>query len=184
MRIRVDEIPESGRTLRFHWDQEKLSQFVPPDDPFQLKLVHPVNVVLTVNRRTDHIRIEGRIEGELEVMCHRCLKPFAYPLNEAVDVYLIEEDKAAEMDEKELESDELQYEFFDGEVIEVDQLVAEQIFLALPVKVLCSEDCKGICPGCGASLNEEECRCKADDKASPFAKLNALREKLPGSDED
>lgn len=184
MRIRVDEIPESGRTLRFHWDQEKLSQFVPPDDPFQLKLVHSVNVVLTVNRRTDHIRIEGRIEGELEVMCHRCLKPFSYPLNEAVDVYLIEEDKAAEMDEKELESDELQYEFFDGEVIEVDQLVAEQIFLALPVKVLCSEDCKGICPGCGASLNEEECRCKADDKASPFAKLNALREKLPGSDED
>lgn len=183
MRIRVDEIPESGRTLRFHWDQEKLSQFVPPDDPFQLKLLHPVNVVLTVNRRIDHIRIEGNIAGELEVACHRCLKAFPFPLNETVDVYLIEEDKAAEVEEEELEDDKLVYEFYDGEVIEIDQLVAEQIFLALPVKVLCSEDCKGICPGCGASLNEEECRCKTDDRASPFAKLGSLREKLPGSED-
>ena len=77
--------------------------------------------------------------------------------------------------------EDLAYEFFDGEVIEIDQLVAEQIFLTLPVKVLCSEECKGLCPGCGANLNDEACRCKVDDRKSPFAKLVAIKTGLPES---
>ncbi len=75
------------------------------------------------------------------------------------------------------------YEFFDGEVVEVDQLVAEQIFLALPVKVLCTDNCKGICPGCGANLNEEACRCKAGGRQSPFAKLKLIKTGLRESTE-
>jgi uncharacterized protein len=181
MRIRVDEIPESGRTLRLHWDEERLRQFVPPDDPFNLKLIRPVNVVLNVNRSVDHIRVTGKIEGSLEVDCHRCLRTFSFPLNEEVDIYLIEEDRAPEEDEKELDFDELTYEFFDGEVIEIDELIAEQIFLTLPVKVLCSEDCKGLCPNCGANLNEEACQCKTDNRQSPFAKLASLKRQLPDS---
>jgi len=182
MRIRVDEIPESGRTLRFHWDEDKLLQFVPPDDPFGIKLPRPVNVVLTVERRTDHVRITGRIEGVLEVECHRCLQPFSFPLDEEVDVYLVEEGRAGlDDDEKELESEELVYEFFDGEVIDVDQLVAEQIFLSLPVKVLCSEECRGICPRCGVNMNLEPCRCEPEDKGSPFSRLASIKTGLPNS---
>ena len=174
MRIRIDEIPESGRTLRFHWEQDRLSQFVPPDDPFSLDLLRPVNVVLDLNRPTDHIRITGKIEGYLKVCCHRCLKPFPLFLNEAVDIYLVEKERMPKEGEKELEPDETVYEFFDGEVIEVDHLVAEQIFLALPVKVLCGEECKGICQGCGANLNEEACRCRTDQGHSPFEKLKSI----------
>jgi uncharacterized protein len=181
MRIRVDEIPESGRTLRLHWDEERLREFLPPDDPFNLKLIRPVNVVLSLDKQADHIRVTGKIEGPLEVDCHRCLRKFSFPLNEDVDIYLIEEDRTEEEDEKELDSEELTYEFFDGEVIEIDQLIAEQIFLALPVKVLCSEDCKGICPNCGANLNEEACQCKADSRQSPFAKLESFKRQLPDS---
>ncbi len=181
MRIRVDEIPESGRTLRFHWDQERFAEFLPPDDPFNLELIRPVNVVLNLNRHPDHIRITGKIEGRFEVSCHRCLKPVELPLNEQVDIFLIAEEQDSVDEEKELEREDLVYEFFDGEVIEIDQLVAEQIFLALPVKVLCSEECKGICPGCGANLNDEKCKCKVDDRKSPFAKLAAIKSGLPES---
>lgn len=181
MRVRVDEIPESGRTLRFHWEQDRLKQFVPPDDPFDLDLLRPVNVLLNLNRHPDHIRITGKLEGNLRVSCHRCLKPFPLFLNESVDIYLIEKERMPKDDEKELQPDEILYEFFDGEVIEVDQLVAEQIFLALPVKVLCNEMCKGICPGCGANLNEEECRCSEDRRQSPFAKLKTIKPGLPES---
>jgi len=175
MRVRIDEIPESGRTLRFHWDEDKLRQFVPPDDPFKIKLLRPVNVVLNLNRRPDHIRITGKIVGVLEVSCHRCLRSFPLPLNEQVDIYLVPDERIPEGEEKELEPGELLYEFFDGEVIEVDRLVAENIFLALPVKVLCSEDCRGICPKCGANLNEEPCRCRADSRESPFTKLKLIK---------
>ncbi|MGA2404055.1 MAG: DUF177 domain-containing protein [Syntrophobacteraceae bacterium] len=182
MRVRIDEIPESGRTLRFHWDEDRLRQFVPPDDPFNLTLLRPVNVVLNLNRHPDHVRITGKIEGSLEVSCHRCLKPFALPLYEPVDLYLVEKERMPKDAEKEIEPDELVYEFFDGEVIEVDRLIAEQIFLALPVKVLCSEECKGICTGCGANLNNEEaCRCKTDSRQTPFSKLKSIKPRLPES---
>jgi uncharacterized protein len=181
MRVRVDEIPEAGRTLRFHWDQERLEAFVPPGDPFELKLARPLNVAVEINRRTDHIRVTGTIEGVLEVACHRCLTPFPWPVNEPIDVFLIEEGRVGGEEEIELEAEEMSYEFFDGEIIEVDQLVAEQVFLALPVKVLCSENCLGICPGCGANLNEEACRCKRDLKGSAFSKLEQIRPRLPDS---
>jgi uncharacterized protein len=181
MRIRVDEIPESGRTLRLHWDEERLREFLPPDDPFNLQLIRPVNVVLSLDKQADNIRVTGKIEGSLEVDCHRCLRTFSFPLSEDVDIYLIEEDRTAEEDEKELDLEEPAYEFFDGEVIEIDQLIAEQIFLALPVKVLCDEDCKGLCPNCGANLNEEACQCKTDNRQSPFAKLESFKRQLPDS---
>jgi len=175
MRVRVDEIPESGRTLRLHWEEDRLAQFVPPDDPFNLKLMRPVNVALHLAKHPDHVRITGKISGSIEVCCHRCLKPFALPLNEPVDIFLIAKERMPGHEEKELDAEELLYEFFDGEVIEVDRLIAEQIFLGLPVKVLCGENCKGICPGCGANLNEEVCRCKIEGRQSPFAKLKDLK---------
>jgi len=100
-------------------------------------------------------------------------------LDERVDIFLIDEKRLPKEEETELDDDELNFEFFDGEVIEVDRLVAEQIFLSLPFKVLCSETCRGICPGCGVNLNLEPCRCKTDSKGSAFAKLESLKSKLP-----
>ncbi len=178
MRIRVDEIPDSGRFLHFHWDQNRLRQYLLPDDPFEIKLVRPVNVDLEIYKRPDHIRIIGAIESILRLTCHRCLDDFEWPLREQVDVFLVEDKKSPEEEEKELETDELEYEFFDGENIELDQLVIEQIFLALPYKILCSDSCEGLCPKCGANLNEETCNCDRSSKASPFAAVEEIKGQL------
>ena len=181
MRIRVDEIPDSGRFLHFHWDDTRFKQFLPPEDPFNLKLTRPVNVDLAIHKHPDHIRIEGWIEAVLQVVCHRCLTEFSRPLKERVDIFLVEEQAAPQDEETELEPEDLEYEFFDGEVIEIDQLIAEQIFLALPYKVLCSENCRGICPSCGTNLNEGPCQCENKAADSPFAALEAIKNQLPGS---
>lgn len=184
MRIRVDEIPDSGRFLHFHWSEDRLNDYLEPDDPFELKLIRPVNVDLEIRKGADHIRIEGAIRGTLQVACHRCLMLFPLEFNERVDLFLIEEredPETAEDEEKEFEAQDFEYEFFDGEVIDVDQLVSEQIFLSLPYKVLCTEDCRGICPRCGANLNEESCRCKNDGEDSPFSGLKAIKDQLPQS---
>lgn len=179
MRIRVDEIPESGRVLHLHWNQGELSRFLPPDDPFELSLPRPLNVDLEINKLPDHIRIQGMLQGVLQINCHRCLSPCLWTLEEPVDISLFNATEAPGDEELELEAEELDFEYFDGEVIQIDELIAEQIFLALPFKVLCSESCKGICPGCGANLNEELCRCSADAKDNPFARLTELKERLP-----
>jgi len=151
---------------------------LPPDDPFDLELMRPVNVDLEIYKRPDHIRIVGAIRSILRLVCHRCLKAFTWPFEEKVDVFLIEEAKAPQDEETELEVDELEYEFFDGEEIEIDRLVAEQIFLALPYKILCSETCKGLCARCGANLNEEPCECDRLSKESPFNALEEMKSQL------
>mgnify|MGYP005842871553 CR=1 FL=1 len=175
MRIRIDEIPDSGRFIHFHWDGERLKQFMPPDDPFEIELVKPVNVDMEIYKRPDHIRIVGAIRSVLSLACHRCLSEFERPLEEELDVFLVDAGKAPEEEELELETEELEYEFFDGEVIEIDRLVAEQIFLALPYKVLCSENCRGLCPRCGVNLNEEQCSCDQNLAAKPFAALREIK---------
>ncbi|NLI32718.1 MAG: DUF177 domain-containing protein [Deltaproteobacteria bacterium] len=179
MRIRVDEIPESGRFVHFHWDESRLKQFLPSDDPSDLKLSRPVNVDLEIQKHPDHIRILGIIRGVLQLSCHRCLEPFEYPLEENVDVFLMAEERAPDAEETELDVEEMDVEFFDGEVIDIDNLVAEQIFLALPFKVLCSEDCLGLCQRCGANLNEGPCGCEMNQRDTPFARLKSIRRQLP-----
>jgi len=184
MRVRVDEIPEAGRFLHFHWDDAHFRQFLPPDDPFEFKLVRPLNVDLEVQKRTDHIHVQGTLKGTLQVNCHRCLQPVPWPLDEKVDVFLVEEEELEPSEEIELDAKDLDYEFFDGIVIDIDQLVVEQIFLALPVKILCSDNCRGLCPHCGANRNEESCECDKKTDKSPFAALEAIKARLAGSTED
>jgi uncharacterized protein len=179
MRVRVDEIPEAGRFLDFHWGQERLQPFIVPGDPHALNLVHPLVVQLEIHKEREHVHIAGSIRGSLRVTCDRCLETFAWPLEQTVDVFLIPGEEPEPDEEVELEFEELEYEFFDGEVINVDQLVAEQVFLALPFKTLCSEECQGICPSCGANRNLEKCRCGNQGQRSPFAVLNAVKGKLP-----
>lgn len=179
MRIRVDEIPDAGRTLRLQWDDSDLAPYLPEDDPFDLNLVRPIQVELEIQKLPDHVRIRGAVKGRLGLSCHRCLSRFEWLLDEPVDVFLFPEEQAPRDEETELDVEELDYDFFDGEVIEIDRLIAEQIFLALPFKVLCGEGCRGLCPRCGVNLNEEPCRCAAGDAKSPFAALLRIKERLP-----
>jgi uncharacterized protein len=184
MRIRVDEIPESGRFLHFHWDDARFRQYLPEEDPFDFKLVRPVNVDLEIQKRSDHVRVQGSLKGTLQVTCHRCLSAFPRPLEEDIDVFLVEGEEPEPSEELELTPSEMDYESFDGVIIEIDRLVAEQIFLALPVKILCSESCLGLCPRCGANLNEEPCRCEKNTGDSPFAALEAIKDRLAGAKDD
>jgi uncharacterized protein len=59
--------------------------------------------------------------------------------------------------------------------VNLESILREQVLLTLPLKPLCSETCKGICPRCGADLNREPCQCPAEDSASPFAKLKNIK---------
>jgi uncharacterized protein len=63
---------------------------------------------------------------------------------------------------------------FDGSAIDVDEIVKEQILLAVPTRMLCREDCKGICPECGADRNTGECNCVTNDIDPRWAALKKL----------
>jgi uncharacterized protein len=181
MRVHVDEIPESGRFLHFHWGEDRLQHFLAPDDPLTIHFGQPLLVDLEIHRLPDHIRVQGSIQADFLLVCHRCLETYPWQLEQPVDLFMLEQRKDQNQAEEDLapDDDDLECEFFNGQEIDIDLLVAEQVFLAMPVKAICSEECRGLCPRCGANLNLETCRCAGAPAGSPFAALQAIKQRLP-----
>ena len=76
---------------------------------------------------------------------------------------------------EELSPDDLDLDYYTGEIVDLESILREQIILMLPLKPLCDETCKGLCPHCGANLNHETCTCSTDAVDSPFARLAKLK---------
>jgi uncharacterized protein len=113
----------------------------------------PVNLTITnLGNRT--VMIEGSTNISLILFCSRCLKEIIYPMNiniqKEVDFNLSEEDRAESLDET---------NYIIGYNLDVDTLIYDEILIGFPMKLLCSEDCKGLCKSCGTNLNEKTCDC-------------------------
>ena len=140
----------------------------------RVSLVAPVAVNGKVRLSGTEVFVNGHLETRAQVECDRCLKPVELPVNADFTLEYItgsdyESSQAAELTEA-----EMSVSVFDGEVIDVDEVVKEQILLAVPTRMLCREDCKGICPECGTDLNSGECACKKDDIDPRWAALKNL----------
>lgn len=136
-----------------------------PDDPALkgLDIMGPVKGSFQINKTGHQVLVRGKVKGEVQLTCARCLEDFNIEIDEKVDVELrpvIDLDRAAQ--ERELGSDDLDVEFFRGDALDVGHLAVEQISLAIPMKPLCREDCGGICPDCGADRTTGACGCKPE----------------------
>lgn len=96
------------------------------------------------------LELKATAAGEYTTPCARCLKPVTISFD--ADIY---EELGEEENKDALSADK-------SECI-LDEIVANSVISELPMTVLCSEDCKGLCPTCGKNLNEESCSCSADD---------------------
>lgn len=180
MKIRIEDIKDEGVELSFSWDRMSFETFLAPNDPYEIDFDGPLDVRIFFKKRSNCIHVRGNVHGRLIATCHRCLERFSWELDLPLETFLYNKSymDATVTEEIELEEEELEEEFFEGEEIDVDLIVAEEIFLALPQVLLCSESCKGLCSQCGANLNREPCACKkAID--SPFASLLQKRHLLP-----
>lgn len=133
------------------------------------RLEKPFQVAITLQLETDRWHVTGTIDGEMVLLCSRCLDPFSHATT--VDVqrdYVAGPDKASRLPELEVIEDVVYLE--DGQ-FSVRRLVEEELIIALPMIPLCRPDCAGLCPGCGAELNRELCHCQAKESNSPFAIL-------------
>lgn len=112
--------------------------------------------------------IQANAEYVLSASCDRCLKevllPFEIACEHEIDFSKSGKERAEELDET---------AYISGYDLDVDRLMFEELLIAFPVKVLCREDCKGICSVCGANLNEGECGC---DRTVPDPRMAAIRD--------
>jgi len=109
----------------------------------------------------DQVRIQGRVSASLETDCHRCLGRAAFSVDASFDLFYKPQSAAPEEDEIALDEGEVEIGFYDLPGLELEEIVREQVLLRLPMQLVCSEACKGICPICGVNRNETACQCEA-----------------------
>ncbi|HXG94831.1 MAG TPA: DUF177 domain-containing protein [Blastocatellia bacterium] len=119
------------------------------------------------------VRLVGDVAAKVQFDCDRCLAPLTMPVRQSFDLVYVPPLGAG--DEKELADDDLSMGFYQGEEIDVDDIVREQIELALPMARLCSENCEGLCSECGANLNEGKCSCMREEIDPRWAALKELK---------
>ena len=126
----------------------------------------------------DDIRVVASLDGRMEVSCARCLDPVELDVNRAFD--LLYRPLVAEKgsDEVSISEAETEIGYYKGEGLELEDVLREQVLLALPIKALCRVDCKGLCPQCGKNLNAENCGCERKSADPRWNALEGLRDKL------
>ena len=130
------------------------------------------------NKTIKDIRIQGRLATTLESCCARCLEPLTQDVKRDFDLLYRPQGVDGGRDEISVTDAEAEISYYEGEGILLDDVVREQILLAVPLKVTCREDCKGLCPHCGQNLNQEKCSCTVTREEPRWAALKEIRGKL------
>ena len=129
--------------------------------PFQ----SPVQISGEVTNESGVLRLRGKIEAVYSTACARCLKPLDIPLTAEADMIL--------SDDPEAEEDEDLF-VLTGDSVDPADVLVPALILQVQMTYLCKEDCKGLCPHCGADRNEVECDCDKKQIDPRFAALRAL----------
>lgn len=172
MRIEVEKLSGAGEPFAHTYAEGGLSL-----DESRARLRGPAVVEGRASRKGEEVNLKGRIRAEVELACDRCLTGVTAPLEvEFEESFVPSAAEAREGEERELGRDDLRVSAYEGDAVDVDELVREQVLLALPTRFVCREDCKGLCATCGADLNSESCDCPQGEVDPRWAALGKLKE--------
>ena len=144
----------------------------------------PLHFSVDASLQGPDVHLTGRVGGQVEVQCSRCLKRYGQRLDDTFQIVLEPAGDRVLLDPESAEAlardglslgDEFETGWFRGPVIRLESVLAEVVSLALPLQPLCREDCAGLCPHCGCDRNETSCECEDLKPSSPFAVLATLR---------
>ncbi len=134
------------------------------------------STIFVSRRDRETVLLEGKLACRRGAACDRCGERLEENLHSEF-VYLVTtrlEENPGQIDQECSDDDALVLHLREP-YIEIEEILREQALLSIPLRTLCSENCKGICPGCGLDLNKESCRCQPDHGDSPFAVLKNLK---------
>ena len=124
------------------------------------------------------IRMVGSLGTDVEVACARCLEPVGTRIDHKFDLLYRPLGVDRRGDEAAIHEPDTEIGYYQGEGLELEDVLREQVLLAVPIKQLCSANCKGLCPQCGKNLNRESCDCSAPQTDERWAALKDLKDKL------
>ena len=124
------------------------------------------------------IRLKGRLSTGVELQCARCLEPVPQQIKRDFELLYRPLGADAGRDELSVTDAEAEIGYYQGNGILLEDVLREQVLLALPLKSTCRPDCKGLCPQCGKNLNQEQCSCSSEVEDARWAALKDVRNRL------
>ncbi len=172
--IEVEKIPPKGLCIEreLSIDSSKLTEG---------RLNGNVEVKVRITKKGMKVNMQGSLKASITLTCSRCLEEFTKELNGKFQIELVPQETLGDKHEIVLEEKDLDVVFFKNGLIDFEQMIVDQINLQIPMKPLCKEDCKGICPVCGANLNQKNCGHTVKVVDPRLAKLKLLLEVKNGS---
>jgi len=149
------------------------------DEGDAYRIVEPVHVAFDIHKDKDKFRLVGTVDGELELMCSRCLEAYRLPVAAPFDLRYLPASAVSAEAEHEMDDDDLETSYYRDDQIDLNELLREQFYLSLPMKPLCRDDCRGLCPQCGINLNTGTCSCAPvweDPRLAALKELGRARE--------
>lgn len=176
MYIRTSEIPRDGLDVVANRGKAWVPRLLEGMNMHPLRDCRMLSVTLYLSLEGRDLEASGSFVAGGETVCDRCAEPVTLRLERDFRTVFVPADRGpAESGDLELQADDLDIAFYDGAGIEVADIFLEQVALALPAKVLCREDCRGVCPRCGEDRNRSECDCPGEAREGPFDVLKTLR---------
>jgi uncharacterized protein len=170
MRIELENLGRGGGSFERTYQPDEVTF-----DEYGLRLLQPVSVAGRIRRRDREVELRGKLATKAAMPCGRCLKSVELPIEVEFSERFTPAVAWKDEEQHELQTEDLDLSVFDGEGIELDDLVREEIILAMPGQALCQESCKGLCPDCGTDLNLSSCECAAKQIDSRWEKLRDLQ---------
>ena len=135
----------------------------------------PIDIIIDIYRVGQKYVLKGIFKGALRVVCDRCLDTYSQEVRSDFNSFLIPAPEDTERVELELMEDDMEVFFIKDDEIDLRDIIREQLYLSLPIKCLCRENCLGLCAKCGCNLNEKACECVNEQGHPGFAILNKLK---------
>ncbi len=140
----------------------------------QSSVLHAEGTANLLNHALGEIRIQGKLNVSVSATCDRCLEGASFPIENQFDLVYMPAGES-EGGEDEIDQGAIEVGFYEGNGLELNDVFREVVLLALPMRLVCSETCKGICPVCGRNRNQEECGCQVNAMDDRWSKLRSLR---------
>ena len=126
----------------------------------------------------EDIRIRGSLDTHMEVACARCLEPVEQPVEASFDLIFRPQDADPGGSDRAITTSETEIGYYEGDGLLLEDVLREQILLALPARILCREDCKGLCPECGRNRNQDPCDCAPAATDPRWSSLETIRSRV------
>ncbi len=141
-------------------------------------VLHTEGVAELLNHSLGEIRLQGDLQVTVDAPCDRCLERVSLPINSPFDLVYVPASEAVEGGEDEIDEAAVEVGYYEGNGLQLNDVLREVVLLALPMQLVCSENCKGICPVCGQNRNQRECACQTAAADDRWNKLRDLRAEI------